>query len=180
MKKYIFAILIMFFNKNSISANLNFHDFTIESISGDEINLDGFKNKVVLLVNTASQCGFTPQYAGLQKIYDRYKDEGFVVLGVPSDDFNQELPNNTEVQKFCEIRYGVNFPLTSIQKIKGQEAHPLYKWISSEMSVIAQPRWNFHKYLIGKNGDIINWYSSMTSPTSDSLVLEIETALDSK
>ena len=180
MKKYIFAILIMFFNKNSISANLYFHDFTIESISGDEINLDGYKNKVVLLVNTASQCGFTPQYAGLQKIYDRYKDEGFVVLGVPSDDFNQELPNNTEVQKFCEIRYGVNFPLTSIQKIKGQEAHPLYKWISSEMSVIAQPRWNFHKYLIGKNGDIINWYSSMTSPTSDSLVLEIETALDSK
>tara|TARA_B100000963_G_scaffold307504_1_gene282571 strand:- start:350 stop:862 length:513 start_codon:yes stop_codon:yes gene_type:complete len=170
----------MFFNKNSISANLNFHDFTIESISGDEINLDGYKNKVVLLVNTASQCGFTPQYAGLQKIYDRYKDEGFVVLGVPSDDFNQELSNNTEVQKFCEIRYGVNFPLTSIQKIKGQEAHPLYKWISSEMSVIAQPRWNFHKYLIGKNGDIINWYSSMTSPTSDSLVLEIETALDSK
>ncbi|MBS91968.1 MAG: glutathione peroxidase [Rickettsiales bacterium] len=170
----------MFFSFNSNSASANFHDFTIDSIAGEELKLKKFKDNVVLLVNTASQCGFTPQYAGLQKIYDRYKSEGFVVLGVPSNDFNQELPNNSDVKKFCEIRYGVNFPMTSIQKIKGQDAHPLYKWISNNMSVIAQPRWNFHKYLIDKNGDIINWFSSMTSPTSESLLLEIENALDAQ
>ena len=128
-------------------------------------------------VNTASQCGFTPQYSGLQKIYDRYKNDNFIVLGVPSDDFNQELSNESDVKKFCEIRYGVNFPLTSIQKIKGDNAHPLYKWIASNVSVIAQPRWNFHKYLISKDGQILNWYSSMTSPTSDGLTKQIEEAL---
>jgi glutathione peroxidase len=167
----------MFFSTKSISSDKSFHDFSIESISGEKISLADYKNKVVLLVNTASQCGFTPQYAGLQKIYDRYKDDGFVVLGVPSDDFNQELSTDDDVKKFCEIRYGVNFPLTSIQKIKGESAHPLYKWISGNTSVIGQPRWNFHKYLIGKEGKIINWFSSMTSPTSDGLLKQVEQAL---
>ena len=167
----------MFFSTKSISSDKSFHDFSIESISGEDIVLADYKEKVVLLVNTASQCGFTPQYAGLQKIYDRYKDDGFVVLGVPSDDFNQELSNDDDVKKFCEIRYGVNFPLTSIQKIKGDTAHPLYKWISGNTSVIGQPRWNFHKYLISKEGQIVNWFSSMTSPTSEGLLKQIEQAL---
>ena len=167
----------MFFSTKSTSSDKSFHDFSIESISGGDISLADYKNKVVLLVNTASQCGFTPQYAGLQKIYDRYKDDGFVVLGVPSDDFNQELSSDDDVKKFCEIRYGVNFPLTSIQKIKGESAHPLYKWISGNTSVIGQPRWNFHKYLIGKEGQIINWFSSMTSPTSEGLLKQVEQAL---
>tara|TARA_B100000287_G_C20666636_1_gene791932 strand:- start:2020 stop:2529 length:510 start_codon:yes stop_codon:yes gene_type:complete len=167
----------MFFSSDINSEEKVFHDFTIESISGDEIKLSDYKSKVVLLVNTASQCGFTPQYSGLQKIYDRYKGDGFVVLGVPSDDFNQELESNDDVQKFCEIRYGVNFPMTSIQKIKGEGAHPVYKWISSNTSVIGQPRWNFHKYLIGKDGKILNWFSSMTSPSSEGLIKQIEDAL---
>ena len=167
----------MFFSTKSTSSDKSFHDFSIESISGEDIVLADYKDKVVLLVNTASQCGFTPQYAGLQKIYDRYKDDGFVVLGVPSDDFNQELSNDDDVKKFCEIRYGVNFPLTSIQKIKGESAHPLYKWISGNTSVIGQPRWNFHKYLISKEGQIVNWFSSMTSPTSEGLLKQVEQAL---
>ena len=167
----------MFFSTKSTSSDKSFHDFSIESIAGGDIRLADYKNKVVLLVNTASQCGFTPQYAGLQKIYDRYKDDGFVVLGVPSDDFNQELSNDDDVKKFCEIRYGVNFPLTSIQKIKGESAHPLYKWISGNTSVIGQPRWNFHKYLISKEGQILNWFSSMTSPTSEGLLNQVEQAL---
>ncbi len=177
MLKFLIIVLSMFFSTKSISSDKNFHDFSIESISGGDISLADFKNKVVLLVNTASQCGFTPQYAGLQKIYDRYKDDGFVVLGVPSDDFNQELSSDDDVKKFCEIRFGVNFPLTSIQKIKGESAHPLYKWISGNTSVIGQPRWNFHKYLIDKEGQIINWFSSMTSPTSEGLLKQIEQAL---
>ena len=170
-------ILSMIFSTKSMSSEKSFHDFSIESISGEDISLADYKNKVVLLVNTASQCGFTPQYAGLQKIYDRYKDDGFVVLGVPSDDFNQELSSDDDVKKFCEIRYGVNFPLTSIQKIKGDGAHPLYKWISGNTSVIGQPRWNFHKYLISKEGQVLNWFSSMTSPTSDGLLKQVEQAL---
>ena len=104
---------------SSKSISKTFHDFNIESITGDNIKLSDYKDKVVLLVNTASKCGFTPQYAGLQKLYDRYKEDGLVVLGVPSNDFNQELSKDSDVKDFCEIRYGVNFPLTSIQKIKG-------------------------------------------------------------
>ncbi len=177
MFKFFLIIISMFFSTKTISSDKSFHDFSIESISGGEITLADYKNKVVLLVNTASQCGFTPQYAGLQKIYDRYKNDGFVVLGVPSDDFNQELSSDDDVKKFCEIRYGVNFPLTSIQKIKGESAHPLYKWISGNTSVIGQPRWNFHKYLIGKDGKIVNWFSSMTSPTSEGLLKQVEEAL---
>ena len=176
--RFILLILMIFFSFNTAeSKESSFFDFTIESITGDELKLSKFENKVVLLVNTASQCGFTPQYAGLQKIYDRYKDEGFLVLGVPLDDFNQELAKNDDVKKFCEIRYGVNFPMTSIQKIKGNDAHPLYKWVSSNVSVIGQPRWNFHKYLIGKDGKIINWYSSMTSPTSEGFLNDVENAI---
>ena len=177
MFKLFLMILSMLFSTKSMSSDKSFHDFSIESISGGDISLSDYKNKVVLLVYTASQCGFTPQYAGLQKIYDRYKDDGFVVLGVPSDDFNQELSSDDDVKKFCEIRYGVNFPLTSIQKIKGDSAHPLYKWISGNTSVIGQPRWNFHKYLISKEGQILNWFSSMTSPTSDGLLKQVEQAL---
>ena len=177
MFKLFLMILSMIFSTKSMSSDKSFHDFNIESISGGDISLSDYKNKVVLLVNTASQCGFTPQYAGLQKIYDRYKDDGFVVLGVPSDDFNQELSSDDDVKKFCEIRYGVNFPLTSIQKIKGDSAHPLYKWISGNTSVIGQPRWNFHKYLISKEGQVLNWFSSMTSPTSEGLLKQVEQAL---
>lgn len=177
MFKYLFIIVTMFFSQTASSSQKNLHDFTIESIEGEIINLKDYKNKVVLLVNTASKCGFTPQYSGLQKIYDRYKEDGLVVLGVPSNDFNQELSNDNEVKQFCEIRFGVNFPMTKIQKIRGENAHPVYKWISENISIIGTPRWNFHKYLIGKDGNIINWFSSMTSPSSEGLKNEIEKAL---
>ena len=170
-------LLFMFFSTKSFSAETSFHDFDVEMIEGEVFKLENFKDKVVLLVNTASKCGFTPQYSGLQKLYQRYKDDGLVVLGVPSNDFNQEFSKNNDVKEFCEIRYGVDFPLTKIMKIRGENAHPLYKWISENVSTIGTPRWNFHKYLIDKEGKIVNWYSSMTSPMSESLKNEIETAL---
>ena len=176
MKLLSIFFLILFMSNVDASEKV-FHDFTIESISGETINLSDYKSKVVLLVNTASKCGFTPQYSGLQKIYERYKDDGLVVLGVPTNDFNQELSKDSDVKEFCEIRFGVEFPMSSIQPIRGENAHPVYKWIKSNVSVIGQPRWNFHKYLIGKDGKIINWFSSMTSPTSEGLVNQIETAL---
>ncbi len=177
MKNILVFFLIMFFFNNSSSEEKSFHDFTIQSIEGKQLSLNSFDSKVVLLVNTASKCGFTPQYAGLQKLYDRYKEDGFAVLGVPSNDFNQELSQDEQVKEFCEIRYGVNFPLTKILNVRGDNAHPLYKWIANNVSVIGTPRWNFHKYLIGKDGSIINWYSSMTSPNSEALIKEIEKAL---
>ncbi|GIR26763.1 MAG: glutathione peroxidase [Alphaproteobacteria bacterium] len=176
MKLLSFFFLILFMSNADASEKV-FHDFTIESISGETINLSDYKSKVVLLVNTASKCGFTPQYSGLQKIYERYKDDGLVVLGVPTNDFNQEFSKDSDVKEFCEIRFGVEFPMSSIQPIRGENAHPIYKWIKSNVSVIGQPRWNFHKYLIGKDGKIINWFSSMTSPTSEGLINQIETAL---
>ena len=173
---FLITIFLLMFT-NSYASDKVFHDFSIESISGETIKFSDFKSNVVLLVNTASKCGFTPQYSGLQKIYERYKDDGLVVLGVPTNDFNQELSKNQDVKDFCEIRYGVKFPISSIQNIKGDSAHPVYKWIKENVSVIGQPRWNFHKYLIGKDGNIINWFSSMTSPTSEGLINQIETAL---
>ncbi len=177
MKNIVVFLLFMFFSTSTFSSETSFHDFSVESIEGKEVKLSSYKDKVVLLVNTASKCGFTPQYAGLQKLYDRYKDDGLVVLGVPSNDFNQEFAKDTDVKEFCEIRYGVNFPLTRIMNVRGDNAHPLYKWISQNVSMIGTPRWNFHKYLINKKGEIVNWYSSMTSPMSESLKSEIETAL---
>ena len=175
--KLLSIFFLILFMSNADASEKIFHDFTIESISGETINLSDYKSKVVLLVNTASKCGFTPQYSGLQKIYERYKNDGFVVLGVPTNDFNQELSKESDVKEFCEIRFGVEFPMSSIQPIRGENAHPVYKWIKANVSVIGQPRWNFHKYLIGKDGKIINWFSSMTSPTSEGLVNQIETAL---
>jgi len=176
MRLLSFFFLFVFMSNIDASEKV-FHDFNIESISGETINLSDYKSKVVLLVNTASKCGFTPQYSGLQKIYEKYKDDGLVVFGVPTNDFNQELSKDSDVKEFCEIRFGVEFPMSSIQPIRGENAHPIYKWIKSNVSVIGQPRWNFHKYLIGKDGKIINWFSSMTSPTSEGLVNQIETAL---
>ena len=175
--KLLSIFFLILFMSNANASEKVFHDFTIESISGETINLSDYKSKVVLLVNTASKCGFTPQYSGLQKIYERYKDDGLIVLGVPTNDFNQELSKESDVKEFCEIRFGVEFPMSSIQPIRGENAHPIYKWIQANVSVIGQPRWNFHKYLIGKDGKIINWFSSMTSPTSEGLVNQIETAL---
>ena len=177
MMRLLSIFFLILFMSNADASEKAFHDFTIESISGETINLSDYKSKVVLLVNTASKCGFTPQYSGLQKIYEKYKDDGLVVFGVPTNDFNQELSKDSDVKEFCEIRFGVEFPMSSIQPIRGENAHPIYKWIKSNVSVIGQPRWNFHKYLIGKDGKIINWFSSMTSPTSEGLVNQIETAL---
>lgn len=176
MKNIVVFLLFMFFYSESQSSE-SFYDIKVDSIEGTQIDLSAYKDKVVLLVNTASKCGFTPQYSGLQKLYERYKQDGLIVLGVPSNDFNQEFSKSGDIKNFCEIRYGVNFPLTNIMKIRGENAHPLYKWISQNVSTIATPRWNFHKYLIDKNGNIINWYSSMTSPMSEGLKKEIESAL---
>ena len=122
--------ITMFFFKSSSNANYEeiFYDFKINSISGDIIDLNDYRGKPVLVVNTASYCGFTKQYADMQKLWEKYKDKGLIVLGVPSNSFNQEKKNNDEVKEFCEVNFSINFPITEITDVKGDNAHEIYKW----------------------------------------------------
>ncbi|WP_034391205.1 glutathione peroxidase [Candidatus Pelagibacter ubique] len=169
----------MFFFKNSLSANYEkiFYDFKIESISGEVIDFKDYKNKVVLLVNTASYCGFTKQYDELQELWDLYKTKGLIVLGVPSNSFNQEEKNNTDVKKFCEMNFNINFPLTSITEVKGSDAHEIFLWAKDNHGKSAVPKWNFHKLLIDKNGKINDTFASFTKPMSKKIINKIEKLL---
>ena len=145
----------------------------------DVINLSDYKGKTLVVVNTASLCGFTYQYDGLQKLYDDYKDQGLVVLGVPSNDFgNQESGTNSEVKEFCESTFSITFPLTEKNVVKGKDAHPFFKWSKKELGFIGGvPRWNFHKIIIGKDGKAIAGYTALTRPSSKKFISEIEKAL---
>lgn len=150
------------------------YETRFQSIDGDPIPFSAFRGRPVLVVNTASRCGFTHQYDGLQAIWERYRDQGLVVLGVPSGDFNQELASEQEVKEFCEVNFGLDFPMTKIEKVRGPNAHPFYAWVADQA---AQPRWNFYKYLVGADGRLIDSYSSITGPESPALTRQIEAAL---
>ena len=181
MKKIILlGIIIMFFFKNFAMANYEkiFFDHSIKSIDDTIINLNEYTNKAVLLVNVASYCGFTKQYDDLQKLWDKYKDKGLIVLGVPSNSFNQEKDKNDEVKKFCEVNFGINFPMTSILEVKGDNAHELYKWAKRNHGKSAVPKWNFHKILIDKNGKIFDTYASFTKPMSKKIINAVEKILN--
>ena len=169
----------MLFFKNSASANYEkiFYDLNIESISGEIINFGDFKDKVVLVVNTASYCGFTKQYEDLQDLWDKYNKKGLIVLGVPSNSFNQEKKKNSEVKEFCEVNFNITFPLSAITEVKGNNAHELFKWAKSNHGSSAVPKWNFHKILINKEGKIEDTYSSFTKPLSNKIVNKIESIL---
>ena len=169
------------FNFNS-TANAKykklFFDLNIKSNNGDILNLKDYKNNVVLIVNTASYCGFTNQYADMQKLWDKYKDKGLLVLGVPSNSFNQEKNEDSEVKKFCEVNFNINFPLTSITSVKGDDAHEIYKWARENHGKSAIPKWNFHKILVNKDGKVAETYSSFTNPMSKKVISKIETLLE--
>ena len=181
MKKIILIGLsiIMFFFKSSVLANYDkiFYDFNIEGISGEVIDFNEYKGKAVLIVNTASYCGFTNQYDDLQKLWDMYKSRGLIVLGIPSDSFNQEKKSDDEVKKFCEVNFNINFPLSSITEVKGKNAHDLYKWAKENHGKSAIPKWNFYKILINKEGKIEDTFSSFTKPLSKKITEKIESIL---
>ena len=181
MKKKILISLtiIMFFFKNSAMANYEkiFFDFKIESITGELINFNDYKDKVILIVNTASYCGFTKQYEELQELWDRYRSKGLIVLGIPSNSFNQEKTNNLEIKKFCEVNFNINFPLSTITEVKGKNAHDLFKWAEKNYGKSAIPKWNFHKILINKEGKIEDTFVSFTKPMSKKIVQKIEEIL---
>jgi glutathione peroxidase len=154
------------------------HDLAFETISGSALPLSQFKDKLVLVVNVASKCGLTPQYDGLVSLYHTYKDRGLVVLGVPCNQFaGQEPGTEAEIETFCSTTYGVDFPLTSKVDVKGEAVHPFYAWAKQQVGEPAEPVWNFHKLLVGKDGSLINVFGPRTVPEDPEIVSAIEAAL---
>jgi len=153
-------------------------DFSAKAIDGTDKSLADYEGKAVLVVNTASKCGFTPQYEGLEDLYQRYEDDGLVVLGFPCDQFrNQEPGDEEEIQEFCKVNYGVTFPLFSKIDVNGEGTHPLYKWLKDEKggAIGSKIKWNFTKFLIGRDGRPVKRYASTTKP--DKIAKDIEKAL---
>ena len=170
--------MISFFNTGNAKYDKIFFDFNIKDINEETFALEKFKNKTVLLVNVASNCGFTKQYAELQELYEKYSEKGLVVLGVPSNQFGgQEPGSNNEIKDFCETNFNITFPMTTKIDVKGENAHPIYLWAKENYGNTAVPKWNFHKILINKDGKIEDTYSSFTKPMSKKLINKIEEIL---
>ena len=157
------------------------YDFTLSSIDGAAAPLASFKGKVVLLVNVASKCGFTPQYAGLEKLYEAYKDKGFVIVGVPANNFGKQEPGtNEEIKTFCSRNYNVTFPMMSKVSVKGEDTTPLYQYLtdkSANPTTGGEIKWNFTKFLIDKKGNVINRFEPAVTPEAAELVKAVEPAL---
>ncbi len=177
IKILLIIFMILFTSNASAKYDKLFYDFNIKSIDGEDIDLDKYKNNVVLLVNLASYCGFTKQYAGLQELWDKYKDKNFIVLGIPSNSFNQEKNSEKEIKEFCEVNFNISFPMTSIYDVKGNNAHEIYKWAKENHGKSAVPKWNFYKILINKEGKVEETYSSLTKPNSSKLLNKINTLI---
>jgi glutathione peroxidase len=157
------------------------YDFEFVSIEGAKLPLSQYRGKPLLVVNTASFCGFTPQYDDLEAVWRRYRDRGLVVIGVPSNDFGQQEPGTaSEIKQFCEGRYNVDFPLTEKEDVVGPDAHPFFRWIAEELGDAGVPRWNFHKYLVAPDGTLAGAWPSRVRPTDQEVVNEIERLLPAK
>lgn len=166
------------FWQNTPPPTLDWAALPLPALSGGDIPADSLRGKVVLVVNTASHCGFTPQLAELETLWQAKRAKGLVVLGVPCNDFGgQEPADNPEVASFCQKSYGVDFPLLSKQSIIGPNAHPFYRWAAQRLGPLGLPRWNFHKVLIGRDGRLLDWFSSFTKPSAPRLRAAIDRAL---
>ncbi|PTQ10989.1 glutathione peroxidase [Sphingomonas oleivorans] len=160
------------------AAKLNAFDFRLVAIDGAPLPMNKFRGKVVLLVNTASKCGFTPQYEALQKVHSDYAPKGFTVLGVPSGDFaGQELATNKEIAGFCKATFGIRFPMAEKSDVVGPNALPIYRWAAAKLGPDNTPKWNFHKYLIGRDGRLIAAFGTKTTPDDPAVKAAIEAAL---
>ena len=180
MRNLIISLtILMFFFNNSSSAKYekNFFDLQIKSITGEIIDFKNYRDNVVLIVNTASNCGFTKQYEELQELWDLYKSKGLIVLGIPSNSFNQEKSKNSDIKEFCEINFSIDFPLSTITNVKGNNAHEIFKWAKKNHGKSSIPKWNFHKILINKKGEIEETYTSFTRPMSKKIIDRIEKIL---
>ena len=151
------------------------YDYRFNDLEGGEINLNEFKNKVIVVVNVASRCGFTNQYEDMQKVWEKYQDKGLLMLGVPSNDFGlQEPGDNQEIKDFCESKFGITFPMTEKIPVKGKNAHPFYIWARENYGKSAVPKWNFHKIIISKFGKIEDTFASITNPSSKKFIYALE------
>jgi len=180
IKYFLLAFFMSLFTTN-INANYSqlAYDFKFNDLDGSIINLSDYKNKVIVIINVASQCGFTKQYEDMQKIWGRYQGEGVVILGIPSNDFGRQEPgSNKEIKTFCEAKFGITFPMTEKVIVKGDSAHPFYLWAKKNYGSSAVPKWNFHKIIIGKDGKVLDTFTSITNPSSKKFIKAIEKALN--
>ena len=164
----------------SAEAQQNAYNFTFDALMSETpVALSDYAGKVMLVVNTASRCGLTGQYEGLETLYQKYQDKGLVIIGVPSNDFGgQEPGTDTEIAQFCRINYGVSFPMTSKYSVKGSKAHPFYVWAKNTLGFGTAPKWNFHKYVIDRQGMLVEYFHSTTAPDSRRLLKVIEKLLE--
>ena len=170
--------MFSFFNKVDAKYEKIFFDHTIKNINNEVIDLNQYKGKTILLVNVASKCGFTKQYTELQELFEKYRDKGFYVIGVPSNQFGgQEPGSNAEIKNFCETNFNITFPLTDKVDVKGDNAHEIYKWAKKNYGNSAVPKWNFHKILINRDGKIHETFGSFTDPLSKKIITNIENIL---
>tara|TARA_B100000780_G_C21071065_1_gene430993 strand:- start:670 stop:1224 length:555 start_codon:yes stop_codon:yes gene_type:complete len=175
---YTLFIMISFFGNVKAKYDKLFFDLNIKSNNGESLNLNQYKDKTILIVNVASKCGFTKQYSGLQTLYDRYNKKGFVVIGIPSNQFGgQEPGSNKEIKEFCETNFNITFPITDKVDVKGNNAHEIYTWARENYGSSSVPKWNFHKILINKDGKVQNTFNSFVDPLSKKIIKEIETIL---
>ena len=155
-----------------------FYALEAKSIDGKQISFSTYNGKVALVVNTASKCGLTPQYEALEKIYDKYKDKGFVILGFPSNDFLwQEPGTDEELKKFCQLKYDISFPMFTKNPVKGSDKQPVYKYLTEQTKFTGEIEWNFSKFLVGKNGEVIGRFPAKTKPDAEEVIAAIEKAL---
>ncbi len=166
--------MFSFFNKVVAENSGIAYDYSFNGIEGGKINLSDYKDKVIVVVNVASRCGYTPQYEGLQTLYNDYKNKDVIVIGVPTNNFKQEPGTNNQIKDFCETTFGISFPMTEKIDVIGANSHPFYKWARKDFGMSAIPKWNFHKIVIGKNGKIEDTFASFTKPTSKKFIRLIE------
>ena len=166
--------MFSFFTKGNAQYDRLATDFSFKGVEGNVINLADYKEKVILVVNVASRCGFTNQYKGLQSLWSEYKDKGLIVIGVPSNNFRQEPGTNKEIKNFCETTFGIDFLITEKMSVTGVDAHSFFAWAKKNYGSGAIPKWNFHKIIIGKNGKVVETFSSITKPTSKKFISAIE------
>ena len=172
-------MISLFGNKLSANYEKLAYDFQFKDLDGSPLNLSEYKDKVIVVVNVASQCGFTKQYEDMQNVWEKYQSKGIVILGVPSNDFGKQEPGNSEeIKNFCEAKFGITFPMTEKVSVIGKNAHPFYKWEKKNYGKSAIPKWNFHKIIIGKDGRIEDAFASITNPSSKRFIKAIEKALD--
>ena len=172
--KILLIFLVMFNLKNTLLANdtVNLYDFSFEDIDGNLVNLEKFSGKPILIVNTASRCGFTRQYEDLQNLFVSYRKSDLTIIATTSNSFNQEFSDNEDIKKICLVNYGVGFVTSSPMNVKGGDAHPIFSWIDKEYD--ETPKWNFYKYLFDRNGKLVKSWSSMTKPDSSKITTQID------